>query len=125
MTKFIQIDDSTTLPAAVLKALSKVVLDTSLKHRHVAVVTYKGIVTGVGVNTYVTHTEQARWAKKCGVHDRSYLHAEIGAMLKSKGKATNLYVVRVNNAGKFLLSKPCIVCSTAIIAQGLKNVYYS
>ena len=56
------------------------------------------------------------------------LHAEIGTILgvdRSNTQGADVYVVRVNNGGKFRMSKPCSMCESAMKYCGISRVYYS
>lgn len=55
------------------------------------------------------------------------IHAEIDCIIKARRelKGLDLLVVRINNKGQFLLSKPCSYCLNYIDYVGIKNIYYS
>lgn len=109
-----QISKDDNIPVPVVKALSKIVIDESLRHAHVAVALRKRKVVAVGKNTTAkTHTLQAEYAKKANMHEKQFPHAELAALIKCKFKADEMYVFRIKN-GKWLYSKPCPVCQLAI-----------
>ena len=57
---------------------------------------------------------------------KEYLHAEIGAIIKSGRKvAYAIVVVRMTPGGKFANAKPCPVCQLAIKESGIQEVWYS
>ena len=125
MTTYHRITDATTIPASVVKAISKVTLDMSLRHRHISVATLKGRVTAVGVNTSTkTHPLMKQYADKAKFPHKQYLHSEIDALLKAKGKVDTLYVIRIGVRGDWKYSLPCPCCQIGIDLAGI-NCYYS
>ena len=88
----------------------------------------KGRVLSVGKNSYVkTHTLQAHHAKKVGLPDKQYLHAEIHAISKCRdlNKAHRIAVYRYGKNGQPLLAKPCPVCQNAIESVGINVVEWT
>lgn len=88
----------------------------------------KGRVLSVGNNSYVkTHTLQAHHAKKVGLPDKQYLHAEVHAITRCKDltKAHKIFVARYGKKGQPLLAKPCPVCQSAIEAAGIEFVEWT
>ena len=58
----------------------------------------------------------------------STLHAELAAVLnldRSITQGTDIYVVRVDKAGEFKMSKPCSMCEAALKHVGVKRIYYT
>jgi tRNA(Arg) A34 adenosine deaminase TadA len=58
----------------------------------------------------------------------STLHAELAAVLnldRTTTQGTDIYVVRVDKAGEFKMSKPCTMCETALKHVGIKRIYYT
>jgi len=56
------------------------------------------------------------------------LHAELASILNIERENTEnsvVYVVRVNTAGEYRLSKPCKMCESAMRFCGIKKVIYS
>ena len=77
-------------------------------------------------NSYVkTHPLQAHLAEVAGRPCREYLHAEIGALVKSCTKAESIMVVRSTRSGLTRCAKPCDICMMALKEAGVKKVYYS
>jgi len=86
----------------------------------------KGRLLSVGTNNYVkTHPVQAKYAKKANEDYKIYLHAEIDALIKAKGKVHKLVISRLGANGQFLPSKPCPVCQMAIEDFGVVEVEYT
>lgn len=88
----------------------------------------KGRVLSVGKNSYVkTHTLQAKHAKKVGLPDKQYLHAEIHAISKCRdlNKAHKIAVYRYGKSGQPLLAKPCLICQSAIESVGIEFVEWT
>lgn len=100
------------------------------KQHHVTAVIYdrRGRVLSVGQNSYVkTHPVQAQHAKKVGLPDKQFLHAEVAAIIKCKdlSKAHRIFVSRWNANGEPVLAKPCPVCSSALEAAGITIVQHT
>jgi deoxycytidylate deaminase len=88
----------------------------------------KGNVLSIGQNNYIkTHPYQAQCAKKAGLPEKIYLHAEIDAIVKCKdiSKAHSIHIFRKGKSQEFLLAKPCPVCVTAINNTPIKKVYHT
>lgn len=88
----------------------------------------RGRVLSVGKNSYFkTHTLQAKHAKKVGLPDRQFLHAEIHAITKCRdlSKAHKIFVTRYGKEGQPLLAKPCPVCESAIKSAGIEVVEWT
>lgn len=97
------------------------------KFRHYAVVLdKKGRIVSEGRNSYVkTHTHMHKASRKLGL-EKDFLHAEVAALLKSKGVGVKLVVVRVDCNGELMYSKPCPVCELLISeAEHIESVEYS
>lgn len=102
----------------------------SLKRRYqIKATTYdkKGRVISVGFNNYVkTHTFQAQCAYKAGEPYKQYLHAEISAIIKSKGKKIeSIKIERYDYEGNPKDAAPCPVCQVAIKEAGIRWVNYT
>lgn len=101
----------------------------SNKQTITAVITDKrGRVISVGQNNYHrTHTMQAFHAKKVGVPEKIYIHAEVAAIVKCKdlSKAHKISVFRYNKQGLPMLAKPCIICMSCIEASGIKQIEFT
>lgn len=75
----------------------------------------RGRLLSVGTNSYIrTHPLQAKYSRKAGKPDAIYIHAELAALLKARGKVHKLVVVRYGKKGQPLLAKPCAACQLAI-----------
>lgn len=59
-----------------------------------------------------------------GLH-KEYCHAEMLALVRSKGKGHTLYVARVDSNGKPVDSAPCPVCQTLINNSHIKEVIHT
>lgn len=88
----------------------------------------KGKVLSIGQNSYVkTHTLQAHHAKKVGLPDKQFLHAEVHAITRCKdlSKAHKIFVARYGKKGQPLLAKPCPVCQSALEQAGIKVIEWT
>lgn len=97
------------------------------KHKVVATVyDRQGAVVSVGHNSYIkTHPLQARLACKCGQPEKVYLHAEIAALVRARGKGYRIKVERFNRHGDPMLAAPCPICTLAIEAAGIEVVEFT
>lgn len=97
------------------------------QHRVTAIVYDKrGRVLSVGENSYSkTHPEQARFALLAGEPLKQFLHAEVLALIRCKGKPYKIKVERMNRKGTLMLAKPCPICELAIKQAGIKFIEYS
>ena len=87
----------------------------------------RGRLLSVGYNSYTkTHPIQAYFASKVGHYHRQFLHAEIAAILRAKGKSIHRIVVkRYSCSGLPANAAPCPICQEAIKAFGIKEVIYT
>jgi deoxycytidylate deaminase len=86
----------------------------------------KGRLLSVGTNSYLkTHPVQAKYAKLANVEYKIYLHAEVAALIKAKGKVHKLVISRLGKDGQFLPSKPCAICQRAIEDFGVVEVEFT
>ncbi len=88
----------------------------------------RGRVLSVGHNSYVkTHPLQAEHARKVGMEDKVFLHAEVHAIVRCKDldRAYKIFISRRNKKGKPLYAKPCPVCESAIKAAGIEVIEYT
>ena len=77
-------------------------------------------------NSYCkTHPLQAHLAERAGRPCREYLHAEIGALVKSYTKAEAIMVVRSTRRGLTRCARPCDICMMALKEAGVRKIYYS
>lgn len=97
------------------------------KKRVAAIITDRwGNVETIGLNSYCkTHPIQKRYAQRTGNADRQYLHAEISAIIQSKGNGSSIYIARVKANGEVAMAKPCPVCSLALKEANIKNIFYT
>ena len=93
------------------------------KQNLVALVFEKGRIIAVGKNSYTkTHPLQERLAKKVGVGARLYLHAEVAALIKARGRGDTMVVLRRNKHG-LGIAKPCSICQEALRLSNLKVIH--
>lgn len=87
----------------------------------------RGRIISIGTNSYSkTHPIQAYFAKKTKEDYKIYLHAEIDAILKAKGKNIHkIHVIRFDKNGNQALAAPCKTCMEAIKAFGVKEISYT
>lgn len=87
----------------------------------------KGKVLSISNNSYSkTHTIQASYAKKLGLEDKIFLHAEIAALIKCKAKSPfKIKIERYNKKGEPMIAKPCPICELAIKEAGISFVEYT
>lgn len=72
-----------------------------------------------------THPIQAKYAAKAGEPYKIYLHAEIAALIKAKGKGYKIKIERYNASGKPLLAAPCPICMLAIQTAGIELIEHT
>lgn len=99
--------------------------------RHAAAIVRKGVVYGLGVNSYKTDPAQRRFSGP----KRTCIHAEMAAIKRaSAALRTNdlsnytLMVVRSKHDGEDVIygnSKPCNGCQKAIEEYNIRKVIYS
>lgn len=96
---------------------------STCNQRHGAIIMRSGAVISVGVNSY--RNSPGMFDVVEGAHIS--WHAEIAAIRAYKGdlNGTTLYVARINNNGKPMMSKPCINCQKAIKKAGIKKIVYT
>jgi deoxycytidylate deaminase len=86
----------------------------------------KGQIVSQAENSYKkTHPLQAMYASQCGEPYKVYLHAELAALVKSKGKGHKMVIERYNSNGEPRLAAPCPICQMAIAASAIKLVEYT
>jgi len=96
---------------------------STCRMKHGAVIIRGGRVLSIGINKFrnnpaVMPTEIAK--QVCSVH------AEIDAIKKlDNARYATIYVARVNNLGKPMLSKPCHACYDAITDAGINKIVYT
>ena len=80
-----------------------------------------------------THPIQRKWAAKAersygdDLGKKTFLHAEIGALIKARREADTIVICRVGGlSGRELLNaRPCRICSGFLIESGVFNIHYS
>jgi pyrimidine deaminase RibD-like protein len=97
-------------------------LKSEMNFNHGSVVVYRGKIIGKGFNKYIN-------SNYC---DKVSLHAEVSAIndaLKRVSaeelKKCELIVIRINNEGFCLNSKPCCNCEKYINKFSIKKVFHS
>lgn len=61
-----------------------------------------------------------------GVRERVSLHAEMDALKRcGNPKGAVIYVARIGRSNDVALAKPCNACQKALIAAGIKRVYFT
>lgn len=80
----------------------------------------KGRSLSVGWNSYTqTHPLQAHFARLVGRPASVYLHAEIAALLRSRGKKVERLTIKSFNGPP---PYPCPICQRAIAAFGVRHI---
>lgn len=97
------------------------------RYRFAAIVCDKaGNVLAMAHNSYIkTHPMQYRAAAKVGQPQRPFLHAEIAALVKSRGEGYSLSVARITNDGEPALAEPCAICRLAMKEAGIKRIEWT
>lgn len=74
-----------------------------------------------------THPMQKRLSLNEGFDaERCYLHSEVAAIIKSRGRGYKIVVARVGRKGRVLDAKPCPSCMRAIReASWIKSIEYT
>jgi tRNA(Arg) A34 adenosine deaminase TadA len=94
-------------------------------YKHGAVMTKGSSIISLGVNKKQFNSFAARFRD---VPENATVHAELCCVLgvdKRTTSGANIYVARVNNAGKWMMSKPCPMCQAALNYVGIKKVIYT
>lgn len=97
---------------------------SSQRMKHGAVVVKSNRVLSTGVNKFRNHPTiipEEMIKESCSTH------AEIDALKKIRYDAKNatIYVARVNNQGRDMISRPCNNCYVAIKQSGIKDIVYT
>jgi tRNA(Arg) A34 adenosine deaminase TadA len=98
-------------------------LKSDMNFNHGAVLIYRGKIIGRGYNTYYNNPN---YKKKPTLH--AEVHAIQDALKKISAeclKHCELVIIRINNHGECLNSKPCLHCEEYIKNCFIKKVYYS
>lgn len=101
-----------------------------MSKQHVKATVYdkRGRILAIGFNSYTkTHPRQAHFARLAGLGRKTYLHAEIAAIIRAAGrdKSHSIRVERWLADGASGLAKPCPICMLAIKAAGIKEITYT
>lgn len=102
--------------------------DGSKKRYNITAFAYdkNGKLLSVGKNSYTkTHPLQAKYAMKVDRPLAIYLHAEMDAMIKARGKIHRIVVTRFDSNGKPKLARPCPVCQLALSDYGVRHVEHT
>jgi tRNA(Arg) A34 adenosine deaminase TadA len=98
-----------------------------MNNHHGCIVVLNGQEIGAGYNNYRNYSRDKI------ISDCLSCHAEISAVRNAikiernarRIKKMKVYVVRVNDQGKYLDSKPCYNCHCQMHSLGIRNVIYS
>lgn len=96
-----------------------------------AVIVIRNEVIAVGYNRRKTSPMQAHWAEKAGRPAAIWLHAEMSALQKLGYGARDLHLglgkifVYRETARGLGIAKPCEICTLALKAFGIMNIYYT
>jgi tRNA(Arg) A34 adenosine deaminase TadA len=86
----------------------------------------KNKVISTAENSYIkTHPTQLKYAMACGEPHKGFLHAEILALIRARGKGYRIVVRRFNKAGEPVSSKPCPICMMALKESQIKQIEYT
>lgn len=100
----------------------------SIKYQHkigAIVLDKKGNVLSIGFNSYIkTHPKQFHYNRNINP-TRIFLHAEIDALVKCRGKPHTMIISRIGKDSSIKLSRPCKGCFNAIKDVGVQKVYFT
>ncbi len=87
----------------------------------------KGRLLSSAQNNYKkSHPLMLYFAKKLGMEEKIYLHAEVLALIRAgEGNGHKIVVERYHQDGTPALAKPCPICAEAIKAFGIKEIQYT
>ena len=86
----------------------------------------KGKIISFSENSYTkTHPKQAHYANRVGLHHKTFLHAEIAALVKCRKQGYKIKIERYGKKGQPLNARPCPICELAIKEAGIKFVEYT
>lgn len=86
----------------------------------------RGTLLAVGRNSYVkTHPLQAKYARRAGRPLAVFIHAEIAALVKARGKVFRIVVMRFDSKGRAINAKPCEICQLALHDYGVKHIEHT
>lgn len=99
------------------------------KRQEVTAIAYdkRGRVISIGTNSYTTtHPLQAKYARKAGSPDAIYIHAEVDALVRARGRRVHrIFVSRRDANGNSVMAAPCKSCQLALRDFGVKLVEYT
>ena len=100
-----------------------------MKHKQVVKATVldkRGNIVSTAMNSFTkTHPTQKKYADRCGQPHKVYLHAEVAALIRAKGRGYKIVVERYNRLGEPVLAKPCPICLMAIKEAGITRIEYT
>ena len=83
----------------------------------------KGTILSYGENSYTrTHPKQCWYAKKVGMVNRIFIHAEISALVNCRKQGHTIYIARLDKKNRPLPCDPCPICKMAISEAGIKEI---
>ena len=87
----------------------------------------RGNVLSRAENSYTkTHPYQAMMARRSGIPEKIFLHAEIAALIRCRtGQPYRIKIERYNKSNEPMLAKPCPICEAAIKEAGIRLVEYT
>ena len=122
------------LKKGIINQAVAVAMSSPSKKRMGAILLKKNKVIAASCNyDRKSHPVQQFWAKRTAevygpdfMH-KMFVHAEIGALIKSKDDADTIVVCRVGgHSGKELRNaRPCKICSSYILHSQIKHIHYS
>lgn len=110
-----------------IQRASELPFESGRKRLYAVITDKRGRIISEAANSYdCSHPKQARLAKRAGLGDKVFLHAEMCAIIRSRGKGVNLYVARVDSKGNPVLAEPCKICYLGIEEHGsIKSVEFT
>ena len=104
----------------------KYAFKSTICHKHSSVLVKGGKIINVSYNKLVFSSLANRFRRQQkGI---GTLHAEIGAVLNLDKSVTNnadLYVMRINNKGHYMLSAPCSMCIKTAQFMNIRRIIYT
>lgn len=101
----------------------------SKQHELTAIIYDKrGRVLSIGKNSFIkTHPLQKKLAKKVGLPEKEFIHAEVAAIVRCSdlSKAASIKIFRFDSSGSPVLAKPCPICQSAIKSAGIKHIFHT
>lgn len=132
------LSDTLSIPSNLKKRYLKQVFDVAYSSPSefkvgAILITKKKVIASSCNYDRKTHPVQLKWAAKAersygdDLGKKTYLHAEIGALIKARQKADTIVICRVGGLSgtELLNARPCRICSGFLIASGVVNIHYS